>query len=95
MQDPVILSLGSWRSFDGTFDESPGCAVRGFVPLTRVPGGSSAPDGCYGGGGSRVSFFASNETWFWDTMGSGFKPEVACSQWQAENPQCFDSGAFV
>jgi len=99
MQDrsPVVMSIMKTLVILPLSSGVQGCSELGFVPLTQspdgspIPGGSSAPDGCYGGAGSRVSFFATDQKWFWDTtLASGFNPPVDCPQWQAENPQCFD-----
>jgi glycine betaine/proline transport system substrate-binding protein len=68
------------------------CRDFGFVPLTRVPGGTSVPDFCYGNPVSRslVDVYVSDEDWFFGaTVDAGkFNPDVDCPAWQQRNPQC-------
>jgi len=68
------------------------CTSAGFQPLILPDNaGNTEPDGCYGGANSRVSFYTSDQAWFWEATASGFNPEVDCPAWQEANPTCFDT----
>lgn len=70
------------------------CTNAGFEPLILPDNaGNTEPDGCYGGANSRVSFYTSDQAWFWEATASGFNPVVDCPAWQEANPTCFDTHA--
>lgn len=84
---PVVEAILPTPSYD-----TGSCKDYGFVPLTRVPGGTSVPDFCYGDPVSRslVDVYVSNEDWFFGaTVDAGkFSPDIDCPAWQQRNPQC-------
>jgi len=72
-----------------------GCKELGFVPLTDGPGfaelgfTTTDPDNCYGGNKSIVSFFTTNQKWFWAQLKGKVDPATDCAKWQKDFPQCY------
>eukprot|EP00450_Noctiluca_scintillans_P004291 CAMPEP_0194484482 /NCGR_PEP_ID=MMETSP0253-20130528/5796_1 /TAXON_ID=2966 /ORGANISM="Noctiluca scintillans" /LENGTH=185 /DNA_ID=CAMNT_0039324297 /DNA_START=85 /DNA_END=642 /DNA_ORIENTATION=- len=63
------------------------CSSRGFSVLQMMPGGS-APDSCYGTL-RLVSFYSSNEDWFWSKMAEvDVESARDCGAYQDANPTC-------
>lgn len=65
------------------------CQSLGFKTLSKTPTGTSDPDPCSGGW---ASFFATDESLFWNVFRERELAEGTCPEYAKKHPTCFFYG---